>query len=296
VSPDLRSAIETAISTQTGRKFLIERGEDVSGGCIHRSMILAGSGARFFAKLNDQRFDDAFAAEADGLDALLRGGIRAPAMVARGVADGSAFLILEHLALRSGKDAEFAMLGRALAALHGHHGERFGWHRDNFIGATVQRNRESASWVEFWQRERLAPQLTLAANNGFRGRLQRLGEVLLGALPRILAAHAPAPALLHGDLWGGNAAFLADGTPVVFDPAAYYGDREADLAMTELFGGFSGTFYAAYREAAPLDEGYPLRRTLYNLYHVLNHANLFGGGYAAQAESMIERLLAATRG
>jgi protein-ribulosamine 3-kinase len=296
MSPELRSAIETAISMQTGRKFRIGRSENVSGGCIHHSLVLEGSGTRYFAKLNDRRFDAAFDAEADGLEALSQGGMRTPAVVARGVADGSAFLVLEHLELRPGNGIEFAMLGRALAALHAHHGERFGWHRDNFIGATAQRNRESASWVEFWQRERLAPQLAHAADNGFRGALQQLGDALIGALPRMLADHTPAPALVHGDLWSGNAAFLADGTPVVFDPAVYHGDREVDLAMTELFGGFPGAFYAAYREAAPLAEGYPLRRTLYNLYHVLNHANLFGGGYAAQAERMMEQLLAETRG
>ena len=106
---------------------------------------------------------------------------------------------------------------------------------------------------------------------------------------------APAASLLHGDLWGGNTGFLADGTPVLFDPAAYFGDREADLAMTELFGGFPPVFYSAYREAAPLDRGYAVRKGLYNLYHVLNHANLFGGGYAAQAERVIERLLAEVR-
>ena len=131
---------------------------------------------------------------------------------------------------------------------------------------------------------------------GFTGALQRLGAKVVTALPALLAGHAPAPALLHGDLWSGNAAFLADGTPVVFDPAVYYGDREADLAMTELFGGFPAAFYSAYRAAAPLVPGYPVRRTLYNLYHVLNHANLFGGGYAAQAEGMMERLLAELRG
>jgi fructosamine-3-kinase len=128
------------------------------------------------------------------------------------------------------------------------------------------------------------------------GRLQPLGDALLAALPRLFAGYAPAAALVHGDLWSGNAAFLADGSPVVFDPAAYYGDREVDLAMTELFGGFPAAFHTAYREAAPLADGYEMRRTLYNLYHVLNHANLFGGGYAAQAERMMERLLAETGG
>lgn len=259
-------------------------------------MVLEGGGARLFAKLNDRRFADAFAAEADGLGALSSAGIRAPGVIAQGVADDATFLVLEYLALGPGNDAAYRTMGRQLAALHAHHGIRFGWRRDNYIGTTAQRNRESGSWVAFWQRERLAPQLALAAANGLRGTLQRLGEALIAAVPRILADHAPGPALVHGDLWGGNAAFLADGTPVVFDPAVYHGDREVDLAMTELFGGFPAAFYSAYREAAPLAEGYPLRRTLYNLYHVLNHANLFGGSYAAQAERMMERLLAETRG
>ena len=295
MSPELRSTLEHAIASAIGRPFRIEHTDDVSGGCIHRAVIIEGGGTRFFAKLNERPFEEAFAAEADGLDALSKAGIRAPAVVAQGVSDDGAFLILEHLELVPGNDAAYRLLGRQLAALHAHHGRRFGWRRDNFIGATPQRNRESGSWVEFWRRERLAPQLALAAENGFRGRMQQLGDTLMAALPQMLADHAPSPALVHGDLWGGNAAFLADGTPVVFDPAAYYGDREVDLAMTELFGGFPGAFYAAYRDASPIAAGYPLRRTLYNLYHVLNHANLFGGGYAAQAERMMERLLAETR-
>lgn len=296
MTPELRSALEREISSAVGRPFRIENVRDVSGGCIHRATLLEGGGTRFFAKLNDRRFEDAFAAEADGLDALAKADIRAPGVIARGVQDGAAFLVLEYLELGPGNDAAYAALGRQLAALHAHHGERFGWRRDNFIGATAQRNRESDSWAAFWRRERIAPQLALAADNGFHGKLQRLGESLIEGLPRMLAGHAPAAALVHGDLWGGNAAFLVDGTPVVFDPAVYHGDREVDLAMTELFGGFPPAFYAAYRQAAPLADGYPLRRRLYNLYHVLNHANLFGGGYAAQAERMMEQLLAETRG
>ena len=114
----------------------------------------------------------------------------------------------------------------------------------------------------------------------------------MDALPGFFDVYTPQPALLHGDLWSGNHAFLADGTPTLFDPAAYYGDRECDLAMTELFGGYSADFYAAYRAAYPLDAGYAMRRELYNLYHILNHANLFGGGYARQAEQTMQRLLA----
>ena len=171
---------------------------------------------------------------------------------------------------------------------------RFGWPRDNTIGTTPQVNAWGDDWAEFFRDRRIAPQLALAARNGHGGALQRDGERLLAAIPALLAGHAPAPSLLHGDLWSGNAACLATGEPVIFDPAVYYGDREADLAMTELFGGFGADFYAAYRDAWPLPDGYERRRTLYNLYHVLNHLNLFGGGYGAQAETMIARLLAET--
>jgi fructosamine-3-kinase len=185
-----------------------------------------------------------------------------------------------------------AALGRGLAALHANHAERFGWHRDNTIGSTPQPNAWSDSWLEFWRDRRLAQQLELAHRNGHA--LAR-GDALLAGLHQLLDGHEPRPSLLHGDLWGGNAGFTDGGEPVVYDPACYCGDREADLAMTELFGGFRPAFHAAYREAAPLAPGYPLRRDLYNLYHVLNHLNLFGGGYLRQAGSMIDRLLSEIR-
>jgi fructosamine-3-kinase len=140
--------------------------------------------------------------------------------------------------------------------------------------------------------QRLGFQLRLAAQNSLGTKLQRLGELLLANLEGFFPGYRPPASLLHGDLWGGNAAFAISGEPVVFDPAVYYGDREADLAMTELFGGFDSRFYAAYREAWPLDPGYGTRKTLYNLYHILNHANLFGGGYVSQTENMLQRLLA----
>jgi fructosamine-3-kinase len=168
---------------------------------------------------------------------------------------------------------------------------RFGWDRDNTIGSTPQLNEPSVDWVTFWRERRLGYQLELAARNGYRGRLKQRGERLLDGLGALLD-HNPVPSLLHGDLWGGNLGYDEAGEPVIFDPACYFGDREADLAMTELFGGFGRRFWAAYQEAWPLSEGYPVRKHLYNLYHVINHLNLFGGGYLSQAESMIDRLLA----
>ena len=232
--------------------------------------------------------------EADGLAAIARSGaIRVPAPIANGVIEATSYLVLEWLDLGDG--GRDAALGRALATMHRNTGPRFGWHRDNTIGTTPQINTWSVSWPEFFRDRRLAPQLELAAERGHRGALQRDGARLLDVLPALLAGHEPVPSLVHGDLWSGNAARHRDGEPVVFDPAVHFADREVDVAMSELFGGFGADFYAAYDDAWPRADGHVIRRTLYNLYHVLNHLNLFGGGYGAQAQTMIVRLLAHVR-
>jgi len=234
-----------------------------------------------------------FAAEAEGLAEIARSAtVRVPQPITWGSAEGHAFLVLEYLALGGGAADE--ALGRQLAAMHRVTAPRFGWHRDNTIGDTHQPNIQEAEWLTFWREHRLGFQLELAARNGAAG-LARRGEALLGRLDGLFPGYTPLPSLLHGDLWGGNYAVAEDGEPVIFDPATYYGDREADIAMTELFGGFAARFYAAYREAWPLDAGYATRRTLYNLYHVINHFNMFGGGYGGQAERMVDRLLAELR-
>jgi fructosamine-3-kinase len=259
----------------------ITHAEPASGGCIHRCYRAERDGRAVFLKRNEARFADAFAAEADGLTALCAAGCAAPEPIAHGIVGASAYLVLEFLELRASGD--FAALGTMLAAMHRRQAERFGWPRDNYIGSTPQANGACRSWMEFWRQRRMEPQLALAAQNGYR----------IDAPPvwRLLEGHAPAPSLLHGDLWSGNAGFLPDGAPVLFDPAVYYGDREADLAMTELFGGFPAQFYAAYNAAWPPAPGYERRKHLYNLYHLLNHLNLFGGGYLAQVRSVL-RLLA----
>jgi protein-ribulosamine 3-kinase len=209
-----------------------------------------------------------YAAEFEGLRALRAAGVRAPEPYAHGVRGKIAFIEMEELALGAAPD--WPAMGRMLAALHRHTGPRFGWERDNWIGLAPQLNGWSDDWASFYLERRLAPQLTRA---GMKVDLEKAG--------RLLESHHPQASLLHGDLWSGNAGFAPEG-PVIFDPAVYYGDREADLAMTELFGGFPPAFYAAYEEAFPLDEGYAGRTPLYNLYHLLNHLNLFGGGYRAQ--------------
>jgi protein-ribulosamine 3-kinase len=221
---------------------------------------------------------DAFAAEAAGLEAL-RPHLRVPRVLDVGVKDGKAFILLEHLDLRRGGD--YAALGRMLAALHRQTGPRFGWARDNYIGLAPQQNGWCDDWAQFWVTRRMEPQLSLARDKGFNVSMPPM---------HLLQDHKPLPSLLHGDLWNGNAGFTADG-PVVFDPAVYYGDRETDLAMTELFGGFPREFYQAYNQAFPLAPGYEERKHLYNLYHLLNHLNIFGGGYLTQVKATL-RLLA----
>ena len=257
----------------------IESAQPATGGCIHRCYVILTDGKQRFLKTNSRDYSNVFAAEADGLEALRGAGMRVPEVFGQGIAGGEAYLLLEFLDL--GSKGSFAALGRMLAEAHRKPGPRFGWARDNYIGATPQTNGWSDTWAGFWRERRMKPQLELARQNGFD-----LGEVKLDGM---LEGREPQPSLLHGDLWSGNAGFTAQG-PVVFDPAVYYGDREADLAMTELFGGFPREFYAAYNEVFPLDAGYEQRKHLYNLYHLLNHLNLFGGGYLGQVKATLRLL------
>ena len=260
-------------------RLQIESAEPVSGGCIHDCYRVGIGSTPRFLKTNSAAHADAFAAEADGLSAVRSEGVRAPQPLAHGVAGEQAYLLLEFLDLKSNGD--FAALGRRLAAAHRKPGRRFGWPRDNYIGSTPQQNGWCEDWTQFWVTRRLEPQIAMARDKGF--------DVALPSI-RLLRDHKPQASLLHGDLWSGNAGFTAQG-PVVFDPAVYYGDREADLAMTELFGGFPRALYQAYNEVFPLDRGYEKRKHLYNLYHLLNHLNLFGGGYLGQVKQTL-RLLA----
>jgi len=285
---DIAAAIGAAVES----RFAIARATPLGGGDINRTFRLDGeNGSSYFVKLNNPEKLAMFAAENAGLTELAATRtVRVPRSIVHGSSFQHAFLVLEYLEFGGSGDAH--LFGEQLAALHRTTAPEFGFVLDNTIGSTPQPNGWNVEWIAFWRERRLDFQLQLAAHNGYGGKLQMLGERLLEALPVFFGGYAPQPSLLHGDLWGGNHAYLRDGTPVIFDPAPYYGDREADLAMTELFGGFDPEFYAAYRAVYPLDAGYATRRTLYNLYHILNHANLFGGGYARQAEGMMQRLLA----
>lgn len=285
----LWAAISEQIRAASGISFVPQRQQATGGGCINATHVLDDGQQRWFVKINTADRQEMFAAEADGLRELAASQtIRVPRPLCHGIAEGQAFLVLEWLDLRGSESG--GQLARQLAAMHGVVQEQFGWWRDNTIGATLQVNTREHAWPEFFARHRLGFQLELARQAG-NGRLLAAGEKLLQNLGGFFVGHTPVPSLLHGDLWGGNHAVTAIGEPVVFDPAVYYGDREADLAMSELFGGFSARFYAVYNEIWPLDAGYRVRKNLYNLYHILNHYHLFGGGYGGQALRMTESLL-----
>jgi fructosamine-3-kinase len=246
---------------------------------------------KFFVKTGPAGALQMFEAEAEGLRELSRAGvIRIPEVHDCGIDDGTAFIAMERLRFRSASSADEQALGEQLAELHRVTHEQFGWHRDNTIGLTPQRNTPADDWCDFYATERLGFQLSIAANKGYGGELQAMGEQLLERLPAMFAGHEPQASLLHGDLWGGNWAATDEG-PAIFDPAVYYGDRETDLAMSRLFGGFGRSFYQAYEAAWPLPRGHEQRNTLYQLYHVINHVNLFGGGYLGQALRLMKALL-----
>ena len=284
--------IASAISEATGVDFSPARQSSLPGGCINRAFRLSDANGDWFVKTNRADRLHMFEAEADGLAALAASNTFAvPHALCTGCSGDASYIVMQHLELGHGNPVSWGRAGRRLADMHLARAESFGWARDNTIGTTPQHNERHADWIGFWRGQRLGFQLEEAARNGHAGRLQKLGDQLLARFA-VLLDHEPQPSLLHGDLWGGNISFTGSGEPVLYDPAVYHGDREAELAMTELFGGFSADFYAAYREAWPLDSGYAVRKTLYNLYHVLNHLNLFGGGYRSQAEHMMETLLA----
>ncbi|MDZ7751214.1 MAG: fructosamine kinase family protein [Gammaproteobacteria bacterium] len=290
----LWQAIEADVAAHSARPFTITERRQVGGGCINTAFRIGGGAGDLFVKLNDAGGLDMFEAEAAGLAEMAAAdAVRVPRPVCTGSAAGQAYLVMEYLPLGGAASAAaMAALGEGLAGLHRRTAGQFGWSRDNTIGSTPQINAWCDEWVAFWRRQRLGYQLRLAADRGHGGGLQRVGERLMARLDALFADYRPLPSLLHGDLWSGNFGVTDGGEPVIFDPAVYYGDREADVAMTELFGRFPQSFYRAYDEAWPLDPGYPLRRDLYNAYHMLNHLNLFGGGYGRQAEQMMAGVVA----
>ena len=268
----------------------------VGGGCIHHAWRVEGPAGPVFLKTNGTDAAWMLDAEADGLAALAAAGaLRVPGVLGHGEAHGSAWLALEWLELRAPTPETEAALGAGLARQHAEPGPHFGWSCDNAIGASPQVNTRDNDWGRFFARRRIGAQLELGRRNGLPAELLARGARLVERIPALLAGRQAAPALLHGDLWGGNRAADSAGRPVVFDPAVHYGDAECDLAMTRLFGGFDRAFYDAYDAVLPPAPGWRQRLPLYQLYHVLNHANLFGGGYVRQAGALMDAVFRGLR-
>lgn len=263
----------------------------VGGGDISSAWRVHADNQPVFLKTGPADSYEMFLAEAEGLKELESAdAVRVPRVLGCVSSGNESMLALEWIDFEIAKSDTERKLGEQLAIQHRVCQDRFGWHRDNTIGATPQRNSRSDDWVRFFGEQRLAYQLDLAAKNGFRGELQIDGRTLLDNLGYFFREYWPEASLLHGDLWGGNWA-ASGGEPIIFDPAVYYGDRETDIAMTRLFGGFGESFYEAYEAAWPLSPGHEERVLLYQLYHVLNHLNLFGSGYLNRAQSLIRNLL-----
>jgi fructosamine-3-kinase len=281
--------IKARIEEKLGGK--IKSFTSLSGGCISDAYRITTEGNKqYFLKYNSSSANDMFIKEAHGLMELEKANaIRIPQVLSF----DEDYIILEFI--QSGNKIKnfFEEFGRSFAEMHKYYSETFGFYEDNYIGSNPQMNipdeNEKLDWATFYFNKRILFQFRLAEKLGNSTEELRKGiSKLEDRIEDIIGRNKENPSLLHGDLWGGNYMVDESGNAVLIDPAVYYGHREADLGMTKLFGGFSSEFYRAYGETFPLEDGYDYRENIYKLYHVLNHLNLFGGGYYSQAISLIK--------
>jgi len=279
------------ISSVAKTKVTLLKREMIAGGCINQCYKVTDSNHKqWFIKTNSSTLIEMFIAESKGLNEIANSqSIRSPKSICYGLTKDFSYLVLEFISLKP-LSSQIKM-GKELAKMHQTTGKYFGWSRNNTIGSTPQSNQKNSNWASFWKDHRLLFQLNLALKNGYPPKAYEDGLKLAENCHLFFSNYNVKPSLLHGDLWGGNAACDSNGNPIIFDPAVYYGDRETDIAMTELFGGFSNDFYVSYNQYYALDKDYTTRKNLYNLYHILNHFNLFGGGYASQSHNIVTELL-----
>ncbi len=281
----IKNKIEDIISDK------IVTSSSLGGGCINDAQMLkTQSGKKFFIKTNSYLPSDTFIKEAHSLiEIASSNSIKVPEVIA---VDND-FILLEFIITGNRIKNFFEKFGRKFAEMHKYYSNDFGFYENNYIGSNPQiniaGNEEKNNWVKFYFNKRLLYQIRLAEKNGYlTHELNKAFLLLENKIESIFDGHIVKPSLLHGDLWGGNYMIDQNGEASLIDPAVYYGDREADLAMTKLFGGFGYEFYQAYNEAYPLDAGYEFRENIYKLYHILNHLNLFGTGYYRQALELIK--------
>ncbi len=284
----LNSKIKTKIEKELDSEIVDS--QSLSGGCISNAYkIKTGVGEIYFLKYNSSVNNDMFMKEAHGLQELNKAGvIKIPDVICY----DEDYILLEQIEAGIKQKNFSEDFGRKFALLHNFTSEFYGFYEDNYIGSNPQINisqgNEKQDWTKFYFNKRILFQLYLAEETGnSTSELRKAIAVLENKMDEIVVDNGENPSLLHGDLWSGNYLINKKGFACLIDPAVYYGNREADLAMTKLFGGFDSKFYEAYNEAFPLPEGHEYRENIYKLYHVLNHLNLFGGGYYSQAMSLI---------
>ncbi len=282
-------SVSKSISKALGEPVRIISSSPVGGGCINEAFRVQTEANEFFIKRHQEALAPMFQSEFEALQELgATGTVRVPEPICWGSGEGYSWLVTTYLELSSCRgDSQFE-LGKQLASLHSIRKPYFGWIKDNTIGSTKQPNPPCQDWITFWRVHRLEWQLNLAGKKGgsFKG-----VDALLDHFESLFEDYNPQPALLHGDLWSGNISVLPDGTPVIFDPASYYGDPEAEFGIIDMFGGFTAEFYRGYDSVSPRHSGFTRRLPLYRLYHELNHFNLFGSSYQSACQSSIRQIL-----
>ncbi len=283
------SDLQEIINKTFGPNIQLRHYTSVGGGCINHCYRLQTSDNIFFVKCNSLQYLDMFEKEHRGLSALSSlSELKVPIPLGTGVLSGRAYLIMEYLEPTAISTEFFGQLGRGLARMHKNTQKEFGWNEDNYIGRLPQVNSLNSDWIDFFISQRLVPQIARAVDQKVLPNKERRElELLLSKLHNYLVTEAPA--FIHGDLWSGNIMSGPGGLPCLLDPAVYYGHREVEMAFTTLFGGFDAKFYQSYSEVFPLQRGYHDRFEIYNLYPLLVHLNLFGGGYLSSIVQVISR-------
>jgi fructosamine-3-kinase len=280
--------ISEQISKCIQQDFICDDIREVKAGDSHKAYKISDGKQRFFVKTNEKIHLSNFEAEREGLEHISNTKLfKVPKVICSGLVSSHSYLVLEHVTITEGNETTWFHYGQALAKLHGNHTQQmYGWQDDNFIGLTPQCNLWQKKWNCFFAEQRIGLMLQLLSEKGHD--LANIDGVV-ASVKNLLLGHNPTSSMLHGDLWQGNTGFHSN-QPVMYDPAFYFGDRETDLAMTELFGRFPDSFYQGYDNIWPLEDGYQYRKPIYQLYHVLNHALLFGGQYIDSAKITLKNL------
>jgi protein-ribulosamine 3-kinase len=287
---NLLSDIQQTINEITGTPAKLTSVDAISGGDINRAFRVRTQSGSYFLKYNDaDRFPHMFETEALGLKLLKKTNApRVPEVLAHGESGKHSWLLLEYIEPGSYAKSFWDDFGTELAQLHKNSADSFGLDHDNYIGSLPQSNKKHTSWNGFFIEERLEKQLEMARNKGLVDKsLIRSFDKLFKEIPSIFPSGPPS--LVHGDLWSGNSMCDANGKPCIIDPAVYFGFREMDIGMSKLFGGFANRFYESYHEAFPLASGWQSRIEICNIYPLLVHLNLFGGGYLGSVKAIVER-------